>query len=263
MERSCARAVELGLPSIAFTEHVDHTRSVIPSAAAVPAGFTAFGPDGRFQAPPLDLTGYLECLERCRSLFSGLRILSGVEIGEPHWFKKQSSTLVATGAYERILGSLHALLVGDDPWFVGTLLGPHAPPGVTAHTVMRAYLLESMRMIEGDSSFAVLAHLDYPLRMWPQSAGAFDPRSFEGEFRAVLRALAASDRVLEINTRLPFHPQIVRWWYEEGGAAVSFGSDAHRPDEIARRFASCAAMAEAAGFVPGDDPAGFWCRRRV
>ncbi len=162
MERSCARVVELGLPSIAFTEHAGLTKSVIPSATSAPAGFKAIGPDGRFQAPPLDLTGYLECLERCRSLFSRLRILSGVEIGEPHWFRAQSSALVGTGAYERILGSVHALLIGDDPWFVGDLLGPHAPPGLTAHTVMRTYLLESLRMIEGDSSFAVLAHLGLP-----------------------------------------------------------------------------------------------------
>ena len=157
MERSCARAVELGLPSIAFTEHVDHTRSVIPSAAAVPVGFAAIGPDGRFQAPPLDVAGYLDCLERCRWRFPGLRILSGVELGEPHWFPAQSAALVATGAYQRVLGSLHALLVGDDPWFVGDLLGPHAPAGLSPHIVMRAYLEESLRMIEGTSSFAVLA----------------------------------------------------------------------------------------------------------
>jgi histidinol-phosphatase (PHP family) len=117
-----------GLPSIAFTEHVDHTRSVIPSAATVPAGFTAIGTDGRFQAPPLDVAGYLDCLQRCRSRFPGLRILSGVEIGEPHWFPAHSSALVGTGAYQRVLGSLHALLVGDDPWFVGTLLRPMRRP---------------------------------------------------------------------------------------------------------------------------------------
>ena len=263
MERSCARAVELGLPSIAFTEHVDLARSVIPSAAAVPADFTAIGPDGRFQAPPLDLAGYLDCLERCRSLFAGLRILSGVEIGEPHWFKAQTSALVATGAYERVLGSVHALLVGDDAWFVGTLLGPHAPAGLSPHNVMRSYLLEALRMIEADSSFAVLAHLDYPLRTWPRSAGVFDPRTLEDEFRTVLRALATSDRVLEVSTRLPLQAQVVRWWYEEGGSAISFGSDAHRPEEVARRFAKCRAMAEAAGFVPRGDPADFWCRRRA
>ena len=33
MERSCARAVALGLSSIAFTEHVDHT---VWTASAIP-----------------------------------------------------------------------------------------------------------------------------------------------------------------------------------------------------------------------------------
>jgi len=262
MERSCARAVELGLPSIAFTEHVDHTRSVIPSAAAVPVGFAAIGPDGRFRAPPLDVAGYLDCLERCRWRFPGLRIRSGVELGEPHWFPAQSAALVATGAYQRVLGSLHALLVGDDPWFVGDLLGPHAPAGLSPHIVMRAYLEESLRMIEGTSSFAVLAHLDYPLRAWPHQAPAFDPTTLEQEFRTALRALAASERVLEISTKRPLQAQIVRWWHQEGGTAVSFGSDAHPPEQVARRFTDCQAIAEAAGFLPADDPAHFWCRRR-
>ena len=30
MERSCAEAVKLGLPAIAFTEHVDHTAFTVP-----------------------------------------------------------------------------------------------------------------------------------------------------------------------------------------------------------------------------------------
>jgi histidinol-phosphatase (PHP family) len=46
MERSCARAVGLGLPSVAFTDH-------------------------------------------CRDKFPGLRILSGAELGEPHWHPDQ------------------------------------------------------------------------------------------------------------------------------------------------------------------------------
>ena len=29
MEATCARAVELGLPAVAFTEHVDHTRWLV------------------------------------------------------------------------------------------------------------------------------------------------------------------------------------------------------------------------------------------
>src|SRR5690242_12980913 len=78
MERSCARAVALGLPSIAFTEHADFTAWVVetevralirPQDAARPL------PDGRIRPPPLDAEAYLACVQRCRELFPGLRIL--------------------------------------------------------------------------------------------------------------------------------------------------------------------------------------------
>jgi histidinol-phosphatase (PHP family) len=87
-----------------------------------------------------------------------------------------------------------------------------------------------------------------------------DPAAFEGEFRYALRATAATGRALEINTAVPLAPVILRWWREEGGEAVSLGSDAHEPDEIARGFADAAALAEASGFRPAADPLALWTR---
>jgi histidinol-phosphatase (PHP family) len=53
---------------------------------------------------------------------------------------------------------------------------------------------------------------------------------------------------------------VLRWWVEEGGRAVSMGSDAHDPSRIAQGFALAAELAEAVGFRPNDDPAGYWMR---
>ena len=119
---------------------------------------------------------------------------------------------------------------------------------------MTTYLGEALRLATSSAPFAVLAHIDYPLRYWPESAGPFDAARYEDEFRAVLAALASSGRALEINTVVPLPATIVRWWYEAGGEAVAFGSDAHRPSSVARGFAEAAAMAEAAGFGPGRYP---------
>ena len=72
MERSCARAVELGLPSIAFTEHADFTSWAIDpevKAAARPQKVARAGPGDRFCPPPLAATAYLACMQRCRDLF--------------------------------------------------------------------------------------------------------------------------------------------------------------------------------------------------
>jgi histidinol-phosphatase (PHP family) len=129
--------------------------------------------------------------------------------------------------------------------------------------LVRAYLAEALRMVRSAAPFAVLAHVDYPLRHWPEKAGPFDPALFEGEYRAVLAALAGSGRALEANAAVPLPPVIMRWWYEAGGEALVFGSDAHDPSDVARRFAGLAAAAEAAGFHPGRHPHDFWRRRAI
>ena len=73
------------------------------------------------------------------------------------------------------------------------------------------------------------------------------------------RALAASGRVLEVNTKSGLASvDLVRWWREEGGRAVSFGSDAHLPNRVGDRFKLAADIVEQAGFRPGHDPYDFW-----
>ena len=121
-----------------------------------------------------------------------------------------------------------------------------------AAEVMRRYLAELVRLVEGSADFQVLAHLDFPRRMWPQAAGPYEELAFETEYRAVLRALAASDRVLEVNTKSPLvSAELLRWWREAGGRAVSFGSDAHQPWRVGDKFKLAVDVVEAAGFAPG------------
>jgi histidinol-phosphatase (PHP family) len=252
MEGSCARAVELGLPSIAFTEHVDFTRWLLAPEVEGEEGWfdpAWVGPDGRFRPPPLDSAGYLACVQRCREKFPDLRIVSGAELGEPHWHEQQVSAVLGAGGFDRVLGSVHTL-APDEPWMVDDHLCQQLGPAAT----IRRYLAEALRLASSSAPFAVLAHIDYPLRFWPESAGPFDPGAFEDEYRGVLHALARSGRALEINTRVPLPAPIVRWWHQAGGEAVSFGSDAHRPAAVAAGLAEAAAMAEAAGFHPGRQP---------
>lgn len=260
MMGSCARAVELGLPSIAFTEHLDLTRWVVPDEVRdePTGGRGAVGDDGRFAPPPLDVDGYLAAVADCRDRYPGLRILSGVELGEPHWFAEQTGELLAGGPFDRVLGALHCIEVDGERWLVDLLEPPHLPDGLDPAAIVRAYLGEAERMVRAfPDEVQVLAHLDYPVRRW---AVTFDPTDFEAEYRALLGALAASDRALEMNTRMPMSAEIVGWWRDVGGRAVSFGSDAHRPDAVASGFREAASMVEAHGFRPDRHPHGFWHR---
>lgn len=257
MERSCAQAVDIGLPAIAFTEHLDHTAWTVALDAIDGNDHLAAlaTPDGLLTPPGFDVSGYLEAIERCRERFPSLRILSGLEIGEPHWHAEATAKVLGAGPFDRVLGSQHCL--PDGPGFA-------EPPGLYGHRVaaevVRQYLAEVARLVTESDVFSVLAHIDYPVRYWPAQAGPFDPNAFQDEFRHALRVLAASGRALEVNTRVPLHPEVVRWWREEGGSAITFGSDAHDPTKLARGFADAAAMVEAHGFRPGRHPYDFWTR---
>ncbi len=255
MQRTCARAVDIGLPAVVFTEHMDFTTWSVTAGDFKEPLRSLVTPDGYFTPPEMDLDGYLESVERCRTRFPDLRILSGVELGEAHWHSDAAAKKLDAGQFDRVLGSLHCLPA--DRGFCEPLELYRQRP---AADVVRDYLVELPRLIRGSDVFAVLAHIDYPLRTWPASAGPFDLRKFEDEFRHALRVLADSGRALEVNTQIPLHPDVVRWWHEEGGDAITFGSDAHDPSVLAHGFVEAAAMVEAHGFRPGRHPCDFWTR---
>jgi histidinol-phosphatase (PHP family) len=247
MAESCRQAVALGLPAIAFTDHADFTDYVKER-------------DGL-----LDIVGYLDCVERCRAVFPELRILSGVELGEPHRFAAEAEAILAAGPLDRVLGSVHCLQVGDellDASTKGLFDAGRAVP------LMRIYLAETLALIESRQRFDVLAHLDYPKRYWPHGEVPFREGDFEEEYRAVLVAAAGRELVLEVNTTrgadpargLCPGPTVLGWWREAGGRAVSLGSDAHSPGKIAAGFQEASAVVEAAGFRPARHPTDFWRR---
>ena len=260
MERTCQRAVELGLPAVAFTEHVDHTvwmldRSQVDDDAHL---LTFTSPEGIVTPGPFDAAGYLEAVAACRDRHPGLRILTGLELGEPHLHPEAVDRALAAGSFDRVLGSLHCMPDGDGWTEPGELFGRRP-----AADIVRTYLRDVAAMVAADDTFEVLAHVDYPIRSWDETAhGPFDPADVELEFRDALEAAAAAGKALEINTVLPLHQTVVRWWREVGGGAVSFGSDAHEPAELARRFTEAAGLAEACGFRPGRDPHDLWPRAR-
>jgi histidinol-phosphatase (PHP family) len=256
MERTCEQAVALGLPSIAFTEHADFSSSPLAPETTIPDGWWKYVVDDVIHPPEIDLDGYLETLERCRDRFPGLRILSGVELSEPHWHPADVGALVARGGFQRILASMHSAVGRDDDYLDVIVSIRRSDPA----QAVRKYLAEACRLVEEFDGFEVLTHIDYPLRYWPEDGGPCDVADFEDEIREVLRALARAGKVMEFNTRLPMDPRILGWWRELGGGAISFASDAHKPSALAHGFHEAVEVARAAGFKPSDDPFDFWVR---
>lgn len=250
MVRSCEQALALGLPAVAFTDHVDFTDWIDGDQV----GAAGLDPHRYGRMRLLDVPGYLATVADCRERHPDLRILSGAEIGEAHMFGASARRLAESAGFDRVLGSLHAIPLGGRLTSAEDLFRQLSPT-----EAMRQYLAEVVRLIEQSDIFEVLAHLDFPRRMWPASAGPYQEQAFEAEYRAVLRALAGTGRVLEINTKSPLASvELLSWWRDCGGTAVSFGSDAHQPWRVGDKFKQAVDIAEAAGFSPGRDLFDFW-----
>jgi histidinol-phosphatase (PHP family) len=250
MARSCEQAIALGIPVVAFTDHLD-----LPD-------FTAEDRIARENLDPhrysrmrrLDIDGYLASVEECRERYPALRILTGAEVGEAHLFDVSARAVVERIGADRVLGSVHAIPLNGRLTAAEDIFRL-----LPAGEAMRQYFAEVVRLIEGSDLFAVLAHLDFARRSWPVAAGPYEEKAFEAEYRAVLRALAASGRTLELNTKSPLaEVELLRWWREAGGTTLSFGSDAHQPWRVGDKFRAAVAIADAAGFAPGRDPFDFW-----
>jgi histidinol-phosphatase (PHP family) len=242
MERSCERALEIGLPGIAFTEHADFV--------VIHEGQHA-----------LDVAGYLQAVEECRSRFKSLRILSGVELGEPHWFPDETAAVLSAGRLDRVLGSIHCVRV--DGKAVDASQFRNLPSSAFLGAV-REFFRETLALVESSQQFEALAHLDYPKRYWLEGQAPYREEDYEEELRAVLVAAVKRGLVLEVNTTrghtLCPDITVIRWWHEVGGGGVQYGSDAHQPDKVAGGFQAASLMVESVGFKPARDSLGLWRR---
>jgi histidinol-phosphatase (PHP family) len=257
MRRTCERAVRIGLPALIFTEHLDLDDAWRLESVEdlMPAQRYVVDERGFARPPLLDVDGYLAAVDRCRHDFPELRILTGLELGQPHLFGGVAAELLDLSAFDRINGSLHTLANGHDRSEPNSLFRIRPP-----EQVIDAYLEEVPRMVAAPGLFEVVTHIDYAVRSWPtETAGPFDPKRFEGGFRAAMRAIAASGRALELNTNRLWS-WIPQWWSEEGGRAITFGSDAHLPAELARHFPEAVLLAEQYGFREGPRPEDPWTR---
>ncbi len=252
MHESCERAVALGLPSIAFTEHLEFT-GTLPGDAIGDENISASYGNRR---TGLDIDGYLAAIEQCRDRFPGLRVLSGLESGQPHLFAASEAAVLAGGRFDRVLGSSHALVRDGSLVEISTLFAT-----LPVEDVVRLYFGEVLKVVRSASPFQVLAHVDFVGRYVPRSYGPYEDKRFEAEYREVFEALAGTGRALELNTKSQLTTvEQLSWWYDAGGGAVSFGSDAHEPWVVGTGFKQAAAMAEAAGFRPGRHPGDWWRR---
>ena len=209
----CQRAKDFGLQEIAITEHAE------------------WHPGWRFEFKTDD---YFAAIEQCQQQFGlmGLQLHSGVELGNPHQYKKEAMALLNANMFDVRVAALH--------WLYD--LNIHEPvcfKDRDPYQVYRDYFLEMWKMVE-QFEFDILAHFDRIFWRGTQLGAPFVADKLEDVVRGVFTAVINHNVALELNTRLlsdepNWHDGLITmlgWYKELGGRDILINSDAHRTSQI-------------------------------
>ena len=228
------QAVELGIPEIAITDHIDFE----PGTPAY--GYTTFAARERVVR---------EAAERWAD--RGVAIRFGVEVTWDAAWEADIRDHLRQYAYDFAIGSVH---VYRD--------SPYAPANV-ARWVEGRSLPEIVAPYFGAAEaaarsglFDALGHIDMVKRYLVPQVTAADLAAAPELYEPILIALVESGTALEVNTSglrqqanetYPA-PAIVARYRELGGRGITVGSDAHRADTFAWALADGYDAVAAAGF---------------
>lgn len=225
IEAQCARAVEIGLDEIGFSEHKD------------------FDP-----ADPVvdyfDYDAYMNEIVAAREQFGEtLKIRAGVEIDYQLWFEDKIGNYLDAHPFDFVIGSVHYVERA-------MLMTPEYNANRTAQQAYTDYF-RAVRDSVASGLFDILGHLEYANRRGLAAWGAYDPHTYRTELEILFDLMIAHGVPLEINTA-GLHQGLdltyptaatVALYAEFGGRRLSIGSDAHHPDQLAHAYATAARIA--------------------
>ena len=239
MEATIERAMEQGLKKICFTEHQDLDFPEIPGQA--PDRFT------------LITEPYRDEVFACREKYGDrIDIGFGVEIGlQLEDTVRKNREYMSGFDFDFVIASIH-LMDHQDFYY------PYVWEGRSIDEMYRHCFELTLENITVFKDFDVLGHLDYITRYSPDKGASYDWTRFADIIDEVLKQLIADGKGLDINSKVLFtnpdgnpnpHPAILKRFHELGGRFITFGSDAHFPEQVACGFERTRQMALDAGFT--------------
>jgi histidinol-phosphatase (PHP family) len=231
-EEYAAAAVRQGLAEICFTDHV-------------PLDDQKFGPCMvRSEFP-----AYQEMVARCRAT-AGLPVLFGIEADywpEPEFMDLFRDWLPAQ-PFDLVLGSVHAIR----GWvFTNSGASLEKWKTVDVAAAWREYF-DLVGQMADTRLFDIVGHLDSP-----KHSGFWPPESEIPDIvQPALDRIAAAGMGIDINTSGLIRPckeiypsPLILALARERGIPISFGSDAHAPQDVGRYFDQALRLAKDAGYT--------------
>jgi histidinol-phosphatase (PHP family) len=225
-----ARAVALGLTEIGFSDHS-------------PMRADDFD-NWRMRADQLD--EYVESVRKAQRDFPQLTIRLALEVdylpGHEDWIGE----LAARHPWDYFIGSVHYV---SDSWVIDNPAELGKWKGRDAHEVWEIYF-ERLTAAAASRLFDIIGHADLPKKFGHRSGRDCTPL-----FRRFLAAAKAADCAIELNTAglrkdcREIYPsrQFLQIAFEHG-VPITFGSDAHAPEEVGMNFSEAVQLARDAGY---------------
>ena len=182
-----------------------------------------------------------------------LTLRLGIELGSAPYDPAIARAILAEGGdgLDFVLGSLHNWIGAEGNIDLGFSQFSGNP--ALARRAVDAALTHTWTLVtQYPDCYDSLAHVNYPLRYIRRDGIDLSLDDYEERVRAIFTEVAKTGHALEVNTRrgadLDFWPPLLRWFRECGGELVTVGSDAHRPEDVAKGIPEALELLNAAGF---------------
>ena len=194
---------------------------------------------------------YLTVKERLGTRMSLLHL--GLELGSAPYDPAVARAILKEGEdwLDFVLGSLHNWIGeegGIDLYGTDFTGRPDLCRKAVEHTLDHTWTL----VTKCPDCYDSLAHINYPLRYIHRDGIDLSLDDYEDRVRAIFTEIAKTDHALEVNTHhgtdLDSWFTLLRWYKECGGELVTVGSDAHRPEDVAKGIPEALELLQAAGF---------------
>lgn len=192
---------------------------------------------------------YVEVKKAVSVFEKQIQLLMGVELGQATSDIGIAEKVTSTIPYDIILGSMHSIPGYRDFAFLDY--------SASDPEKLFSKYLEELYNLACWGGFDVLTHLTYPLRYINGEHGFnLDTADFSSEIEKVLKEIIKRGIALELNTsglRQKYGKTLpdlycLKLYKKLGGELLTFGSDAHRAEDVGKGIREGIELARKAGF---------------
>jgi histidinol-phosphatase (PHP family) len=164
-----------------------------------------------------------------------IKVLAGVELGEPTHFPNKTQIALDLADYDFILASTHEVRGREDFYFLEYNQS-------NIDTLLWEYFNEQLEVVKWNG-FDSLAHFDYPARYIAERTNIkLDYTKYENIIDEILKILIKNNKALEVNTSTISKPLarpmadecVLKRYKELGGKLITLGSDAHTKENLGK-----------------------------